>query len=223
MLQTAQLTRNIDGLIAERITPLDVKARVALCAACLLLPVLLFYFLSYSPNAKDIRQKTQRAATLRTEVDKARKDSLRLKEVERDFAAAEEKFSSLQVMLPEIKDIPDLLRSISDHGREAGLEFLTFKPGAEVLKDFYAEIPIDLVIRGSYHKVGQFLDQVRNLDRIVTVNSIDMGSPKRDGEEMVLNSKCRLFTYRFTNTPLTPPPAQKQKKAPSTPAKQPNK
>ncbi|OQX13794.1 MAG: hypothetical protein BWK76_15675 [Desulfobulbaceae bacterium A2] len=212
MLQATKITSKIDDFIAQRITPLERNMRVALCAAILILPIVLFYFVSFSPRSKEITQKTQQVAILHAEVDKARNDSRRLKEVERDFAAAEEKFASLKVMLPEIQDIPDLLRTISDHGREAGLDFLNFKPGPEIPKDFYAEIPIDISIRGPYHYMGQFLDQVRKLDRIVTVSSFDLGSPKRDGGEITLTSRCRLITYRFTNAPLTPPPAQKQKK-----------
>ncbi len=218
MLQTAQLTRNIDGFIAQRITPLDMKAQIALCAALLILPIALFYFVSFSPKSKEIQRMTQQVTSLRAELDKAKSDSRRIKEVEREYAAAEETFASLKVMLPDLQDIPDILRSISDYGREAGLEFLTFKPGPEIPKDFYAEIPIDITIHGPYHYVGQFLDQVRKLDRIVTVNGIDMGTPKREGGDILLTSKCRLITYHFTNATLTPSPAQAQKGAAKAPA-----
>jgi type IV pilus assembly protein PilO len=95
-----------------------------------------------------------------------------------------------------------LLRSISDHGKSAGLDFLSFKPGAEIPRDFYAEIPVDISTKGPYHNMGFFLDQVSKLERLVTVNNIKMGSPKKEGSEMLLNSTCRLVTYRFTNTKL---------------------
>lgn len=211
MIQTTQLIKQLDAFIAQRITPLDARSRLAIIAALLLLPALLFYFLIFSPKSKEIHRLQQQRGNLRAEVDKARNDSRRLRQVEQDFAATEEQFATLKVMLPEMRDIPDLLRSISNHGREAGLEFISFKPGAETPKDFFAEIPIDITVRGPYHFVGQFLDQVRKLDRIVTVHSIDMGAPKREGGEVLLSSRCRLTTYRFTNAPLTPPPTAKKR------------
>jgi type IV pilus assembly protein PilO len=59
--------------------------------------------------------------------------------------------------------------------------------------------------------MGYFLDQVSKLDRIVTVDNIKMGSPKREGGEMLLNSSCRLVTYRFTNTQVSKPDKKKKK------------
>ena len=60
--------------------------------------------------------------------------------------------------------------------------------------------------------MGYFLDQVSRLDRIVTVNNIKMGSPKKEGGEMLLNSNCRLVTYRFTNTQVSTTDNNKKKK-----------
>jgi type IV pilus assembly protein PilO len=59
--------------------------------------------------------------------------------------------------------------------------------------------------------MGFFLDQVSKLNRIVAVNNIKMGSPKKDGGEMLLSSNCRLVTYRFTNKQAAPPAAKKKK------------
>ena len=89
-------------------------------------------------------------------------------------------------------------------GKGAGLDFVSFIPGAETPKDFYAEIPVNITIKGPYHNMGFFLDQVSKLERIVTVNNIKMGSPHKEGAEMMLNSTCRLVTYRYTNVQQQP-------------------
>lgn len=98
-----------------------------------------------------------------------------------------------------------MLRNISDLGKHSGLDFLSFVPGAEVPKDFYAEIPIDIKIRGPYHNLGLFLDKVSKLERIVTVNNIRTEKIDQEGSEVLLTSSCRLLTYRFTNKKLEPP------------------
>ena len=89
-----------------------------------------------------------------------------------------------------------------------GLDFLTFTPQADNPKDFYAEIPVTINVRGPYHNMGFFFDQVSKLERIVTVANVKMSSPKKEAGEMLLNSDCRLVTYRFTNVEL---PKQPQK------------
>jgi len=109
-------------------------------------------------------------------------------------------------LLPKEKEIPKLLKDISALGRNAGLDFLTFKPLADIPKDFYAEIPVTINVRGPYHNMGYFFDQVSKLERIVSVTNVKMSSPKKEGGEMLLNSDCQLVTYRFTNVELPKPP-----------------
>ncbi|MBN4065559.1 type 4a pilus biogenesis protein PilO, partial [Desulfocapsa sp. AH-315-G09] len=127
--------------------------------------------------------------------------------------ATETLFEETAKLLPKEKEIPRLLTDISARGRGSGLDFLTFKPGADVPKDFYSEIPIDIKVRGPYHNMGMFLDQVSKLDRIVTVSNITMGAPKKEGTEMLLDSNCRLVTYRFTNIKISKPEDKKNKQS----------
>jgi type IV pilus assembly protein PilO len=117
-------------------------------------------------------------------------------------------FEETSRLLPKEQEIPQLLKDISALGTNAGLDFLSFKPGADVPKDFYAEIPVSINVDGPYHSMGYFLDQVSKLDRIVSVDNIRMGGPKKEAGEMILSSSCELMTYRFTNVEL-PKPQQK--------------
>ena len=120
---------------------------------------------------------------------------------------AEEKFAAVSVLLPQQKEIPSLLTNISGLGTSSGLDFLSFRPKGEVPVDFYAEIPVDIQVRGGYHNVGSFLDQISKLPRIVNVSDIKMGSPTRAGDEMVLSTSFNLVTYRF----IEPKPANAKK------------
>jgi type IV pilus assembly protein PilO len=115
-------------------------------------------------------------------------------------------FLEMAVLLPKEKEIPKLLKDISALGQNVGLDFLTFKPLADIPKDFYAEIPVTINVRGPYHNMGSFFDQVSKLERIVSVSNVKMSSPKKEGGEMLLNSDCKLVTYRFTNVELPKPP-----------------
>ena len=192
-----------DTFLTKKYIPLERKVKILLAVLIFLLPVVLFYFLFFSPKQDKLKGLEQQKTTLAIEVKKAKAAAKNLKKYQDEVAEAKKRFAQTAIVLPKKKEIPNLLRNISDHGKGAGLDFLSFKPGSEVPKDFYAEIPIDISIRGPYHNMGYFLDQVSKLDRIVTVNNIKMGSPKQEGGEMLLNSNCRLVTYRFTNTQLT--------------------
>jgi len=204
--------KKFDTFIDEKYIPLDKKAKIGIVLAAVIVPVVLFYFLVYKPGADKITALNKQIVSARTDLNKARKAARDLPKYMAEIERTQKEFDQAAVVLPKTREIPDLLRNISDRGKEAGLDFLSFKPGAEIPQDFYAEIPVDIAIRGPYHNMGFFLDQVSKLDRIVVVNNIKMASPKKESGEMLLNSTCRLVTYRFTNAPLQKPDDGKKKK-----------
>ena len=193
-----------DVFIDEKYRTLDAKVKWAVVAAAFLVPALLFFFLFFKPQSEKIAALEQQVATATTELNRVKKAARGLPRHKQEFEATQQQFEALAVLLPKSQEIPNLLRNISDLGKGAGLDFLTFVPGQETPKDFYAEIPIDITIKGPYHNLGSFLDNVSKLERIVTVNNITMDKPEEEGTEMLLNSSCRLITYRFTNTKVEP-------------------
>ncbi len=201
-MATATGTSKFDTFLSEKYIPLEIKTKILLAILAFVLPVVLFYFLLFTPKQKTITGLENQKVALIAEVNKARMAADNLQQYKEKVAEAQKRFEKIAEVLPKKKEIPNLLRSISDLGKGAGLDFLSFKPGGEVPKDFYAEIPVNISIRGPYHNMGYFLDQISKLDRLVTVDNINMGSPDQVRNEVLLNSSCRLLTYRFTNTKL---------------------
>ena len=197
-MATESFSEKIDTFINEKYIPLEPKIKISLAVLVVLLPVVAFYFLFFSPYLKKIQTLETKKTALTSEVQRAKKAALNLKKYKAELEEANKRFTQSAIVLPKLKEIPELLRNISDLGKGAGLDFLSFKPGNEIPKDFYAEIPVNISINGPYHNMGYFLDQISKLDRIVTVDNIKMSSPHKEGGEMLLNSSCRLLTYRFT-------------------------
>jgi len=195
--------------IDEKYIPLEKKLKIAIAVILFLLPVALFYFFWFEPNNEKSVQLAQQKETLTRELQKAKAKAANRAKLQAELDATETLFEETAKLLPKEKEIPSLLTNISALGRGAGLDFLTFKPGADVPKDFYSEIPVDIKVRGPYHNMGIFLDQVSKLDRIVTVSNVTMGGPKKEGSEMLLDSNFRLVTYQFTNIKVSQPEDQK--------------
>lgn len=202
--------KKIDTFIDEKYIPLDKRVKVGIVVAAIVIPLTLFYFFLYKPWSEKVSLLNTQISSARTELNKAKKTARELPKYKKEVEETRRIFDEAAVVLPKTNEIPNLLRNISDLGKGAGLEFLSFKPGSEIPKDFYAEIPVDISISGPYHNMGFFLDEVSKLDRIVTVNNIKMGQPKKEAGEMLLNSTCQLLTYRFTNVQLSKPNAQKK-------------
>lgn len=192
--------------IDEKYIPLSPRIKLGITVGIILLPLVIFYFSYYQSHAKKIETLQQEKVTITKQLQEVKIKAADLAQFEKEMAEAETQFLETAALLPKEKEIPKLLKDISALGQNAGLDFLTFKPLADIPKDFYAEIPVTINVRGPYHNMGSFFDQVSKLERIVSVSNIKMSSPKKEGGEMLLNSDCRLVTYRFTNVELPKPP-----------------
>lgn len=195
--------------IDDKYIPLEKKFKVTIAVLLFLLPMVLFYFFWLQPQQDKNKQLVSQRTTLKRDLQKAKTKAANRGKLQAELNATEERFAEASLLLPKEKEIPALLTNISALGRGAGLDFLTFKPQSDVPRDFYSEIPVNIKVRGPYHNMGVFLDQVSKLDRIVTVSNITMGGPKKESGEMLLNSSCRLVTYRFTNRKLAQPKKKK--------------
>ena len=205
-------TNALATFIDDKYIPLEKKLKIALAIFLFLLPVVLFYFLWLQPHYEESARLTKQKTKITQELQKAKAKAANRGKLLAEMQATQELFDTTATLLPKEKEIPSLLTNISALGRGSGLDFLTFKPSADVPKDFYSEIPVDIKVRGPYHNMGIFLNQISKLDRIVTVANINMGGPKREGSEMLLSSSCRLVTYRFTNKKVSKPDDKKKKK-----------
>ena len=192
--------------IDEKYIPLAPKIKVAIVVGLMVLPLVIFYFSYYQQKSQTIKSLNQQKATLVKQLEEVKLKAANLAQFKKEMQEAESKFLETAALLPKDKEIPKLLKDISALGRNAGLDFLTFKPSADIPRDFYAEIPVTINVRGPYHNMGFFFDQVSKLERIVSVSNVKMSSPKKEGGEMMLNSDCKLVTYRFTNVELPKPP-----------------
>jgi type IV pilus assembly protein PilO len=196
----------ITTFIDEKYIPLAPRIKLGIMVGIILLPLVVFYFSYYQQKAKKIENLDQQKVSLSQQLQEVKLRAADLAKFEKEMKEAEDLFFETAVLLPKEKEIPKLLKDISALGQTVGLDFLTFKPLADIPKDFYAEIPVTINVRGPYHNMGSFFDQVSKLERIVSVSNIKMSSPKKEDGEMLLNSDCKLVTYRFTNVELPKPP-----------------
>ena len=196
-LKTDKLKTFFSSFLETKIVPLEKKYKVIIWVAAMLLPTAAFLFFYYFPKNDEIKVLEKSKVTLEREIGEAKARANELDKHKAEMAETKMLFQQASVLLPQKKEIPSLLTNISGLGTGSGLDFVSFQPKGEVAKEFYAEIPVDISVRGPYHNVGNFLYQVSKLDRIVSVSNITLGSPTLDKGEMLLTGRFTLVTYRF--------------------------
>jgi len=181
----------------DKIGKLSKLYRVLICFGIFLVIFGPFFYFSYQPKVNKIDELKTEQETLETRVAVAKAKARQLKYFQDKLEKAETEFKMAVKKLPEKKEIPSLLSSISQSGRDAGLEFLLFEPRGEFIKEFYAEIPVSIIVTGNYHKTALFFDKVSQLHRIVNIDDIKMVAAK-DSSELI--TSCTAVTYRFVET-----------------------
>lgn len=184
--------------LLERLLELPPRQRVLLLVGGVAFLFFLYaYFLYWPRNALIAAQETQR--------DQAREERTRkaalvanLDATRADVAQLDGDLKKAVAELPDTKEIPDLLSNISSLGRESGLEIIQFKQRPERFEEFYAAVPVDILVRGTYYQVAAFFEKVGQMARIVNVSDVSIRSAARvNGNTVMLDTSCAAVTFRF--------------------------
>jgi type IV pilus assembly protein PilO len=117
------------------------------------------------------------------ELEKARKMVNDLARLEEEYNRLHDKWVAAQSLLPQEKEVAELLRQVTRVGHQSGIEFELFEPQPPVQKEFITENPVHIKVRGGYHELGIFLSKVANLDRIVNVSGLKVSPYKAKGAD----------------------------------------
>ena len=152
-----------------------------------------WYFL-WSDQLTDLENKQVEEQSLRQQYLDKKRQAVNLDLYTQQLAEIDRSFGALLKQLPDKSEVEALLIEVNQAGLGRGLQFDLFKPGDEVVKDFYAELPISVKINGAYHDLGAFAADIAKLPRIVTLNNISI-APQKDGGALTMDATTKTFRY----------------------------
>jgi len=183
------------GALFEKVEKIKMPIRIAIFLGTIVLLAGLFIWFIYLPKSEEIAQTRAEIATLQQKLNQAIVRAKALKKFEAEYAEVDAQFQEALKLLPNTKEIPSLLKSITQLGTDSQLEFLLFSPQRERPQDFFVEIPVSIEVSGTYHNVAVFFDKVGQMERIVNILNVSM-SPQKD-RSTTLTTRCDAVTYRF--------------------------
>ena len=155
------------------------------------------YFLALKPKKPELESARMEEQALLVTLEQKAKKAANLDAYKAQLAEMEQSFGAMLRKLPNKTEVPNLLTDISQQGSGAGLDQKLFQPSPQIIKDFYAELPIKMRLTGSFHAIGAFVSGIAALPRIVTLHDVAIAPASKDAGLDELQLDVTAKTYRY--------------------------
>ena len=159
-----------------------------------------FYWFYAVPAEAEMVTREQKLAALRVDIAKGSTTANQLNQFREQVAELEGRLESLKAVLPEQKDVADLLRRIQTLATQSNLAIRGFKPAPSVTKQLHAEWPIALQLDGTYHNLATFFDRVSKFSRIINVSNISIRGKDKPELNSTIVVDCTATTFVLLET-----------------------
>lgn len=184
-----------DKKLFQKVEKIKMPIRIGILAGTVVILLGAFMYLVYLPNMQKIDQTTKNVHELEGKLNRAIVQRKQLPEKRAEKEQVDAQFNEALKLLPNDKEIPELLTQISALGADSELDLRSIRPQGDRKKEFYKEIPISLELKGTYHNVAIFFEKVGRMDRIMNIQNVNMKPVSPRLTE--LNVTCEAITYTF--------------------------
>lgn len=185
--------------LIDKILELPKFQKIAVLAVVIILAAALYYSFLHVPLSDQIAKLADSVEIAKNEKLTKSQKAASLPRLRQDLARLDLELKKAVAQLPDHKEVAELLGTISTKAQSAGLEILTFRPRAESFQEFYAEVPVDITVKGNYHEMIDFFDNVGRLDRLINIDNIGFKNPTVNGERVLVETTTVATAYRFLN------------------------
>lgn len=161
-----------------------------------------FYFIS--GTTADIAARAASLSSLRRDIAQSLVTAKRLPQFRAEVADLEHRLDALKAVLPEQKDVGDLLRRIQTLAAQSNLTIQAFTPQPIKQQTMYAEWPIVLKIDGTYHNLGLFFDRISKFPRIINITNLKIKARDKQDANVTIDAECTATAFVFTEKPAAP-------------------
>jgi type IV pilus assembly protein PilO len=191
----AMTLNDLRRLDPKKIGSWPILPKLGVLFITLVLIILASYWFDWKAQIESIDQEKLKEEGLRKTFLTKKSEAINLPAYQKQLEDIEKQFGALLKQLPGKSEMDALLTDINQAGLGRGLQFELFKPAAqETRRDFYAELPIQIKVSGSYHDIGAFASDIGKLSRIVTLENIALASAGKGGG-LALDATAKTFRY----------------------------
>lgn len=174
-----------------------------------------FWYYYVVDAEKAIATREARLRTLRADVEKGMRTARQLPEFQAQVTDLERRLDTLRAVLPEQKDVAEILRRVQGLAAQSNIRITKFTPQEPKPQQMYTALPHKIEAEGRYHDLGAFFDRIRTFNRIIHVGDMTIKArPNAEGTGATIVAECLVTTFVLQE-------AAPGKPAPGAPAKPP--
>jgi type IV pilus assembly protein PilO len=163
----------------------------------------IFYYYVEAPQQAELDTQAQELSAIRGRITAGQTAARQLPEFKKEIGTLEQRLEALKPILPDERDVGDLLRRVQTLATQSNLQVRNFKPQAITTKTMHAEWPIQLTLEGSYHNLGLFLDRVSKFNRIINIGNLVLAAKEPASANVSMTIQATATTFVL----VPPPPA----------------
>ncbi|MCB1023391.1 MAG: type 4a pilus biogenesis protein PilO [Acidobacteria bacterium] len=168
-----------------------------------------YYFITSGKRA-EIQTINEEVAQLKSKNQAAQIATQRINEFRSLFASKEQEYDELKVLLPEQREITNVLQGLQDTAGESALIVNRFSPRDDTQQDFITAKPVEVEVDSNFANLKDFFDKMAKLPRIVSITDFSLKQLDKQSANKTLHAQFLLTAYYAspeTLNDLSSPPA----------------
>ena len=171
--------------------------KVLVIVALVLAVCVVYLFFFFQPVRVEVRELEQTLEKKKVDMLEKQRIAKDMEKFNRQVVELDERLKESLAQLPNEREIPEILRLISQLANISGIELANFTVLGDVPKALYAEVPIELELNGGFHNIAIFFDKISKQDRIINISSVKIANPAVLSGETVVTTTCVATAFRF--------------------------
>jgi len=171
----------------------------------------LFYFVYYKPKNDELQNIMGERIKVEAEVAHLKQKKQELDKIEAELEQMKATLSKLEAIIPQKEEISNILKSMQQLAYDTRLNIVKFIQKPEIVKEFYAEQPIEVAITGDYHNLAIFFDRLNAFQRLFNIEDFSIKALREQTDAATVSAEWMVKTYIYREEPPEEPPAPKKK------------
>ena len=156
---------------------------------------------------KETKEIEEQVTTLKQQNEVARIASQRINEFRADYSRKQEEYEELKALLPEQREITNVLQNLQDRARSTNLTLRRFSPREDFQKEFYSGKPVEVEVTSTFANLRQFYEELANMQRIVSITDFSLKQTPSQSSNRTIDAQFLLTAYYVSAEKLQQKPA----------------